>query len=130
MTERIERQETPWTRGVRVTCGVCGHMKKPRGRSAPLEMANAQCDDDCPGYRNEPHVGDLWPGEKRSDFGYPDACPTCAAPARTCRWSRQDDGYWETACGLSWTNESGSLEDNDMNYCPRCGAKIEAEDDQ
>jgi hypothetical protein len=29
------------------------------------------CDMDCPGYYEEPHVGDLWPGETEEDFGYP-----------------------------------------------------------
>lgn len=46
-----------------VTCIVCGLRKKPIGRSAPLEMANFLCDHECPGYRQEPHPGYLWPGE-------------------------------------------------------------------
>jgi hypothetical protein len=25
----------------------------------------------CHGYREEPKVGDLWPGESEADFGYP-----------------------------------------------------------
>jgi hypothetical protein len=37
--------------------------KQPIGRSAPLEMANGLCDDDCSGYRQEPRAGHLWPGE-------------------------------------------------------------------
>jgi hypothetical protein len=45
------------------SCAVCGMRKKPRGRSAPLEAANGYCDDDCPGYRQEPRPGHLWPGE-------------------------------------------------------------------
>lgn len=43
------------------TCETCGLVKKPFGRSAPLEMR--MCDDDCSGYRKEPRAGHLWPGE-------------------------------------------------------------------
>lgn len=54
--------------GVRVKCSVCGHMKKPIGRSAPLGMR--LCDSECDGYYREPYPSDLWPGESRADFGY------------------------------------------------------------
>jgi len=47
----------------RANCAVCGRRKKPIGRSAPLEMANGLCDDDCAGYRLGPRPGHLWPGE-------------------------------------------------------------------
>ena len=56
--------------GVAVDCAVCGMRKKPIGRSAPLEMANSLCDGDCPGYRQDPYPGQLWPGETREEFGY------------------------------------------------------------
>jgi hypothetical protein len=46
-------------------------MKKPWGRSAPLESANGYCDTDCAGYDKEPKVGSLWPGETAAEFGYP-----------------------------------------------------------
>ena len=52
--------------GCAPTCQTCGMRKKPVGRSAPLEMANWLCDDDCPGYRAEPTPCDLWPGEERT----------------------------------------------------------------
>lgn len=57
--------------GISVTCTTCGMRKKPVGRSAPLEMANGLCDQDCPGFYNEPRSGSLWPGESEADFGYP-----------------------------------------------------------
>jgi len=44
-------------------CSVCRMRKKPLGRSAPLEMANSLCDHECPGYRQDPKPGHLWPGE-------------------------------------------------------------------
>ena len=54
--------------GVAVTCTTCGRTKKPWGRSAPL-MAS-YCEHECPGYRQDPQPGDLWPGETREEFGY------------------------------------------------------------
>ena len=60
----------PKEKGVAVECAVCHRMKKPVGRSALLRMANGLCDDDCPGYRQDPQPGSLWPGETREEFGY------------------------------------------------------------
>lgn len=45
-------------------CVVCGMRKCPAGRSVPLEASNGYCDWDCPGYREEPRAGHLWPGEE------------------------------------------------------------------
>jgi hypothetical protein len=56
--------------GVRVECATCRRPKLPYGRSAPLEAANGYCNWDCPGYREAPHVGSLWPGETRELFGF------------------------------------------------------------
>lgn len=50
-------------RGHAMTCTVCGLTKKPRGRSAPLEMAYSLCDSDCSGYYLEPLPDTLWPNE-------------------------------------------------------------------
>ena len=56
--------------GKAVDCVVCGRRKKPVGRSAPMEMANSLCDQDCEGYYQEPKPGQLWPGETQEEFGY------------------------------------------------------------
>lgn len=55
--------------GIRVTCAVCGDMKKPRGRSEPLGVP--YCTEDCAGYHQPPFVGSLWPNETEEEFGYP-----------------------------------------------------------
>lgn len=57
--------------GIAVYCTVCHLRKNPRGRSAPIAIANSLCDRDCEGYALEPRAGDLWPGETEEDFGYP-----------------------------------------------------------
>ena len=46
---------------------------------------------------------------------------------RTCVWSRGDDDTdkWEGSCGVAWSLSEGTPADNGMNYCPRCGAKLE-----
>ena len=47
------------------------------------------------------------------------------------KWIEQDDG-WDgeyfvcSVCGCPWTLIEGSPEDNGMNYCPNCGAKMES----
>jgi type II secretory pathway pseudopilin PulG len=56
--------------GVRVECTTCRRPKLPYGRSGPPEAASGYCDWDCPGYREAPPVGSLWPGETREDFGF------------------------------------------------------------
>ena len=55
--------------GVEVECVVCRRTKKPRGRSAPMQMS--MCDHECSGYYQDPQAGSLWPGESEADFGYP-----------------------------------------------------------
>ncbi len=58
--------------GVRVMCTMCGKVKKPHGRSAPVDswMCVSGFEDECKGYQEAPRVGCLWPGETDADFGY------------------------------------------------------------
>lgn len=44
---------------------------------------------------------------------------------RTCVWTEDPDGVWEGSCGMMWNLESDTPAENGMNYCPRCGAKLE-----
>lgn len=44
-------------------------------------------------------------------------------------WIEKDDGfggvYYDcTACGCSWTTVDGTPWENNMRYCPECGAKM------
>ena len=37
-----------------------------------------------------------------------------------------DDGHWQcSACGCEWYLEAGNPEENNMHYCPECGAKMD-----
>ena len=53
-----------------------------------------------------------------------------AAPVVHGRWEEVDDGWGEwyyrcSACGCEWFLEDGTPAENGMNYCPRCGAKMD-----
>jgi len=42
-----------------------------------------------------------------------------------CTWKRDHyHGMWDGSCGIAWQFESGSVADNGMNYCPKCGKNI------
>lgn len=50
--------------------------------------------------------------------------------ARTCVWTRDaDEQYghdsWDGTCGVKWCISVGTPAENGMNYCPRCGARLE-----
>ena len=58
-----------------------------------------------------------------------DSAPTIEE-RKTGKWIEKDgwdgDVYYDcSACGESWTTIEGTPWDNDMNYCPHCGAKME-----
>lgn len=51
---------------------------------------------------------------------------------KTGKWIEKDgwdgDVYYDcSACGESWITIEGTPWNNDMNYCPHCGAKMEGE---
>lgn len=61
-------------------CKTCQRAKKPLGRDASVDAD--LCDRDCPGWFSDPFPKDLWPGERREDFGFP---ADLAAEARELR---------------------------------------------
>lgn len=56
---------------------------------------------------------------------------TTRATRDTCKWRRNDDfviGYWLSACGFSWGGVAGGFpSERGVEYCPRCGGKIDPE---
>ena len=56
-------------------------------------------------------------------------------PVRHGRWIAEDEDYEDSiyicsACGYEFVITDGNLESNELNYCPKCGAKMdEGEDD-
>ena len=54
---------------------------------------------------------------------------------RVGRWIEHDDdwcGFFYTcsSCGCDWTTIDGTPQDNNMRFCPECGAKMEGESDE
>lgn len=60
-----------------------------------------------------------------------DAEPTVdAEPVRHGRWIEIEDSwddchYQCTGCGEEWYLDDGTPAENNMNYCPHCGAKMD-----
>ena len=45
-------------------------------------------------------------------------------------WKQFDEDTWECSnCGLLWTLNDGNPHDNNMNFCPNCGADMRGVDD-
>lgn len=57
--------------------------------------------------------------------------PDCPLkPVERCEWILIDDdkGLWQCSkCGAEWVLEAGTPADNEMNYCPACGRRLEVE---
>ena len=49
-----------------------------------------------------------------------------AEPVRHGRYIQLDEDTWQcSACGVLWTFLDGGPEDNEVGYCPNCGAKMD-----
>ena len=58
-------------------------------------------------------------------------------PVKRGYWEEVNDyGGWDdthyrcSVCGEEWYLEDGKPKDNNMNFCPRCDAKMDAEPDE
>lgn len=43
-----------------------------------------------------------------------------------CKWTNDDPDYgvWDGTCGIAWSFIDDGPEENDCNYCPKCGGKL------
>lgn len=54
------------------------------------------------------------------------------APVRHGYWIEQceESLYSCSACGAEWVTIEGTPEENDMGFCPHCGAKMDEEESE
>lgn len=76
-----------------------------------------------------------YPSYSARDFcGWLDDAPTVdAAPVKHGRWMENEgfDGdcyYTCSVCHCDWTTIDGTPTENNMRYCPECGAKMDLEE--
>lgn len=43
---------------------------------------------------------------------------------KTCKWSKDEDGVYHTACNHAWEFTAGDIKENAVKFCPYCGGKI------
>lgn len=106
--------------GVVVRCVVCGRMKQPIGRAAPLAASYCHAAD-CSGYWHMPYAGSLWPGETDEAFGYPVGTDGTEAYEARCNWREDDEGNWHTDCGNIFVLIEGTPAQNGLRFCGYCG---------
>lgn len=58
---------------------------------------------------------------------------TDVQPVRHGRWIAEDEDYVDdtyicSECGYEFVITAGDLESNELNYCPKCGAKMDEKD--
>ncbi len=60
------------------------------------------------------------------------AHPPAAAPAvevppdAICKWTHDDDGIWNSACGKAFVLNDGTPAENSMKFCHACGKPLRA----
>lgn len=47
-----------------------------------------------------------------------------ATSKKTCLWTGDFEGFWETECDNTFVLNEGTPVQNDFKYCPYCGRKI------
>ena len=44
----------------------------------------------------------------------------------TCKWVQDEyNSSWNGSCGIKWNFTNDGPTENKVNYCPRCGKKVE-----
>ena len=69
-------------------------------------------------------------GNQYTSCGTAEGCIYCGPLklVERCEWILIDDdkGLWQCSkCGAEWVLEAGTPADNEMNYCPACGRRLE-----
>lgn len=43
---------------------------------------------------------------------------------KTCKWTEDEDGNWDTECGEKFEVSSGLPSENGFKYCHHCGKRL------
>ena len=85
----------------------------------------------------EPYPEMVYAASLAFDLRKPDAmrnaimAATNATPEPVCMWTWSSiDGFWDCGCGNQWVFTDGAPADNDCNFCPHCGKKVEVVGDE
>lgn len=113
-------------------------------REAILKYSRAMLDRAEQHIRSGQSEGDIWKAihhaqkEERAEFvGLLENAPAAdVAPVRHGRWipsdmggGEPDEAYVCSECGEPWTLIDGNPAENNMRYCPACGARMDKEDE-
>ena len=41
-----------------------------------------------------------------------------------CHWTQDEDGIWQTSCKMERVFDCDGPEENQCNFCPKCGGKL------
>lgn len=66
---------------------------------------------------------------KCGDGNTPLYCLNCAGKMKakkSCTWTENDCGFWDTKCGEAFRFIDGDPAGNKYKYCPYCGRPIDA----
>lgn len=51
---------------------------------------------------------------------------------RYCVWRQSENDWygntWSGSCGAKWNLEADGPKENNMNFCPECGGKLEVQE--
>lgn len=76
-------------------------------------------------YKSPPRKGDMVHTPRYAPLVPPSALTRLTG---VCVWTHDagtDDNAWEGTCGVLWELIEGTPKENEINFCPQCGKRVE-----